>query len=135
MLRAGWLRFVHPHRGNWSPEEEFLLAQCHALVGSHWSKMTKRLPGRTENSIKNFWNATLRSKCVSAWAHGHAYSHERAGNDLHAVGNARSPCALSCDADLTFYLILMRYTHTCPTHYSQGTKQEARHALDIHAAA
>jgi hypothetical protein len=31
-------------------------------VGSHWSKMTKRLPGRTENSIKNFWNATLRSK-------------------------------------------------------------------------
>lgn len=49
-------------RGNWAPEEEFLLAQCHALVGSHWSKMTKRLPGRTENSIKNFWNATLRSK-------------------------------------------------------------------------
>lgn len=49
-------------RGNWSTEEEFLLAQCHALVGSHWSKMTKRLPGRTENSIKNFWNATLRSK-------------------------------------------------------------------------
>jgi myb proto-oncogene protein len=50
------------HRGNWSLEEEFLLAQCHAVVGSHWSKMTKRLPGRTENSIKNFWNATLRSK-------------------------------------------------------------------------
>jgi hypothetical protein len=49
-------------RGNWSFEEEFLLAQCHAVVGSHWSKMTKRLPGRTENSIKNFWNATLRSK-------------------------------------------------------------------------
>lgn len=53
-----------PCRGNWSFEEEFLLAQCHAVVGSHWSKMTKRLPGRTENSIKNFWNATLRSKCV-----------------------------------------------------------------------
>jgi hypothetical protein len=49
-------------RGHWTVEEEFLLAQSHALVGSHWSKMTKRLPGRTENSIKNFWNATLRSK-------------------------------------------------------------------------
>jgi hypothetical protein len=49
-------------RGNWTLEEEFLLAQCHALVGSDWSKMTKRLPGRTENSIKNFWNATARSK-------------------------------------------------------------------------
>lgn len=55
------LAFTHC-RGNWSLEEEFLLAQCHAVVGSHWSKMTKRLPGRTENSIKNFWNATLRSK-------------------------------------------------------------------------
>ncbi|WIA37488.1 hypothetical protein OEZ86_014402 [Tetradesmus obliquus] len=62
--RERWLNHMKPGivKGNWSPEEEFLLAQCHALVGSHWSKMTKRLPGRTENSIKNFWNATLRSK-------------------------------------------------------------------------
>eukprot|EP00775_Hariotina_reticulata_P013311 gene13311-13440_t len=62
--RERWLNHMKPGiiKGNWSQEEEFLLAQCHALVGSHWSKMTKRLPGRTENSIKNFWNATLRSK-------------------------------------------------------------------------
>ncbi|KAF6259393.1 hypothetical protein COO60DRAFT_1700893 [Scenedesmus sp. NREL 46B-D3] len=62
--RERWLNHMKPGivKGNWAPEEEFLLAQCHALVGSHWSKMTKRLPGRTENSIKNFWNATLRSK-------------------------------------------------------------------------
>ncbi|KAF8065907.1 MYB119 [Scenedesmus sp. PABB004] len=62
--RERWLNHMKPGiiKGNWSSEEEFLLAQCHALVGSHWSKMTKRLPGRTENSIKNFWNATLRSK-------------------------------------------------------------------------
>lgn len=46
-------------------EEEFLLGLCHALLGSHWSQMVRRLPGRCENSIKNFWNATLRSKPAS----------------------------------------------------------------------
>ena len=53
------------HRGNWTADEEYTLALCHCLVGSHWSKMARRLPGRTENSIKNFWNATFRSKAAS----------------------------------------------------------------------
>jgi len=35
---------------------------CHMLVGNQWSQHCARLRGRTENSIKNFWNATLRSK-------------------------------------------------------------------------
>lgn len=42
-----------------------MLSLCHSLVGSHWSKMARRLQGRTENSIKNFWNATFRSKSAN----------------------------------------------------------------------
>jgi hypothetical protein len=49
-------------RGNWLADEEFHLAMCHMLVGNQWSQHCNRLRGRTENSIKNFWNATLRSK-------------------------------------------------------------------------
>ena len=35
---------------------------CHMLVGNQWSQHCARLRGRTENSIKNYYNATLRSK-------------------------------------------------------------------------
>lgn len=31
-------------------------------MGNQWSQHCRRLRGRTENSIKNYWNATLRSK-------------------------------------------------------------------------
>lgn len=39
-----------------------MIAAKHSQIGSHWSKVIKFLPGRTENSIKNHWNATHRSK-------------------------------------------------------------------------
>jgi hypothetical protein len=35
------------------------------LVGNQWSQHCNRLRGRTENSIKNYYNATLRSKQAS----------------------------------------------------------------------
>lgn len=33
-----------------------------ATANTQWSQHCNRLRGRTENSIKNYWNATLRSK-------------------------------------------------------------------------
>nr|GMD63468.1 myb-related protein B-like [Ipomoea batatas] len=44
----------------WSEEEERVLVEVHEQLGNRWSEIAKQIPGRSENSIKNHWNATMR---------------------------------------------------------------------------
>ncbi|MCH98606.1 anthocyanin regulatory C1 protein-like [Trifolium medium] len=49
-------------RGNISDEEEDLIIRLHKLLGNRWSLIAGRLPGRTDNEIKNYWNSHLCKK-------------------------------------------------------------------------
>ncbi|XP_020596936.1 transcription factor MYB3-like [Phalaenopsis equestris] len=49
-------------RGNIGPEEEDLIIRLHCLLGNRWSLIAGRLPGRTDNEIKNYWNSHLSKK-------------------------------------------------------------------------
>ncbi|XP_031282725.1 transcription repressor MYB6-like [Pistacia vera] len=62
--RLRWLNYLRPDikRGNISQEEEDLIIRLHKLLGNRWSLIAGRLPGRTDNEIKNYWNTTLWKK-------------------------------------------------------------------------
>ncbi|KAG8389210.1 hypothetical protein BUALT_Bualt02G0205200 [Buddleja alternifolia] len=49
-------------RGNFSSEEEEQIIKLHQELGNKWSVIAARLPGRTDNEIKNVWHTHLKKK-------------------------------------------------------------------------
>ncbi|KAL0002334.1 hypothetical protein SO802_016115 [Lithocarpus litseifolius] len=65
--RLRWMNYLRPDikRGNITPDEDDLIIRLHALLGNRWSLIAGRLPGRTDNEIKNYWNTHLSKRLIS----------------------------------------------------------------------
>ncbi|XP_010555060.1 PREDICTED: transcription factor MYB46-like [Tarenaya hassleriana] len=62
--RLRWINYLRPDlkRGSFSPDEEHLIIRLHSILGNRWSQIAARLPGRTDNEIKNFWNSKIKKR-------------------------------------------------------------------------
>uniref|UniRef100_A0A162AJH6 Uncharacterized protein n=1 Tax=Daucus carota subsp. sativus TaxID=79200 RepID=A0A162AJH6_DAUCS len=118
--RLRWLNYLRPtiKRGEFGEDEVDLMMRLHKLLGNRqalslllWSLIAGRLPGRTANDVKNFWNTNVQKKLATA----HFGGHKEVVKGKELIKTKQNSSATTCTAT----------THTVvkplPRTLSQGT--------------
>ncbi|XP_020217388.1 protein ODORANT1 [Cajanus cajan] len=99
--RLRWTNYLRPDlkRGLLTQAEEQLVIDLHARLGNRWSKIAARLPGRTDNEIKNHWNTHIKKKLLKMGID--PVTHEPLNKQVTSSQDSSSPAQHLPQADST----------------------------------
>ncbi|KAI5326692.1 hypothetical protein L3X38_035766 [Prunus dulcis] len=136
MVRASCCENMGLKKGPWTPEEDETLISYIRQHGhsnwralpkqaglSRWSAIASRLPGRTDNEIKNFWHSHLKKRVEKESQVPAAAPLTRSINNIipHKNGDQRIQCPIQYAPTTLFRLdddlhnkLLSKRTCSCP---------------------
>ncbi|KAK6919469.1 SANT/Myb domain [Dillenia turbinata] len=71
--RLRWMNYLNPNvkRGSYTKEEDEIIIKMHQELGTKWSLIAAKLPGRTDSDIKNHWHTTLKKQAKNKLERSH----------------------------------------------------------------
>ena len=100
--RERYVNHLNPElkKGEWTDDEEAILIAMHQHHGNRWANISKQLPGRSDNDVKNHWYSTIQRKFAQ---HGEPVSYWSRARDIPHEESMVSSMLLLCNE-----------THTLP---------------------
>ncbi|KAK6147083.1 hypothetical protein DH2020_017995 [Rehmannia glutinosa] len=94
--RLRWMNYLRPNlkHGNISAEEERVIIELHTKWGNKWSRIARKLPGRTDNEIKNYYRSHLKKKALSLEKECNSST---MNTSLRSECGTGSPCSINDD--------------------------------------